>query len=113
MLTNTRGLITSAIAAVALEPFMVVEIAADNQVRVANAGTPLGVTCEVGANPGETIDVVLTEIAPVRYGADVTAGTRLKAVAGKAVPAAAAEPAFGLATVSGLADSIGAVLLGR
>lgn len=116
MLTNKRGLITPAIAGALLPPCTPVEVSEDglNVVPATGNAPVLGVTADAQAAQGEQVDVVLTDIAPVWYGADVIAGTRLKAADGALVPTASGDPqAVGIAMLTGPAGSIGAVLLGR
>lgn len=115
MLTNKRGLITVATAGANVAPCSPVEVADDGRVVPATGNAPvLGVTCDAAALADEPVDVTLTDIAPVWYGADVKAGTKLKAAAGKLVPTTAVDPAaVGIAMLSGPAGSVGAVLLAR
>ena len=116
MLTNKRLLISTYIASVPIAAHMpVAQAAADDQVKPAAAGdASLGVSTEVAAVAGERCDVTLLGVSPVRYGATVTAGQRLKADAnGAAIPASAGDIAVGIALVAGVAGDIGSVLLGR
>ncbi|MCW5300876.1 hypothetical protein DXT88_22140 [Herbaspirillum lusitanum] len=111
---NKPGLIANyrAVGAVLARTFVMFG-AADDLVTVATAGASvLGVSSDADSADGERVDVVLTQIAPVIYGAAVTRGQRVKSdAAGHAIPAAAADDAVGRALVSGNAGDIGSVLL--
>lgn len=65
------------------------------------------------ASPGDPVDVVMVGIANTRYGAAVARGDRLISNAsGKAIPSAAiTDVIIGVATVSGVADDLGCVLV--
>lgn len=115
MLTNKRLLVATYTAAAAIPAHtLVVNDAADDQVKPATAAdAALGVTTEVAAVAGEYCDITLLGVSPVRYGAAVTRGQRLKADANGAAIPAGLDIAIGIALVSGVAGDIGSVLLGR
>ncbi len=115
-------LIKSFIAEAAVSPFRIVKLgAADGGViqGAAAADALLGVADELGqATVGDRVDVVLTGIADVTYGATVTRGARLTSDAtGRAVTAAPAAGTnngiIGIALVSGVVGDVGSVLIGQ
>lgn len=93
--------------------------AADNAVvqsAAANA-SHIGVCDDVGQPTiGRSVDVILSGVATVEYGATVTRGALLTADAqGRAIPAAAAAGTnirvIGVAMVGGVVGDLGAVML--
>ncbi len=113
-MNNKPGLIAAytAVGAMAAHRFATFGNA-DDKVTQATAGAAIqGVTTDATAVDGERVDVILTGIAPVTYGAAVTRGQRLKSDAtGRAIPADAADPSPGIAQVSGVLGDTGAILL--
>lgn len=111
-------LIKSYKAGGAISKHRIVKLSADDTVVQAAAATDAlhGVLGEIAAASGDRVDVVLTGIAEVEYGGNVTRGALLTADAdGKAV---SADPAAGVnnriigqAMESGVAGDIGSVLI--
>lgn len=102
----------------AITKFRIVKHSADGTVVQAAAATDalLGVLGEIDAASADHVDVVLTGIAEVEYGGNVTRGALLTADAdGKAVAAAPAAGAnnriIGEAMESGVSGDIGSVLI--
>jgi hypothetical protein len=115
-MNNKPGLIANYRAVGAIGVALFAKFATeDNLVTLATAGASVqGVTTGADVQDGDRVDLILTEIAPITYGAAVTRGQRLKSDAtGRAIPALDAEASAGLAQVSGVAGDIGAILLGR
>jgi hypothetical protein len=115
MLTNRRGLISAEIALGVIAAFTIVEYAAGDKVQQGTvAGVLYGVSTDAGATEGQVVDIVLSDITPVLYGAAVARGNRLKSDAtGRAIPALATENAIGYAQVSGVVGDIGSILIDR
>lgn len=76
----------------------------------------IGVSTDVDSDSGDHVDVILSGVAEVEYGGNVTRGALLTSDAdGKAVVAAPAAGAnnrvIGIAVISGVSGDIGSVLI--
>lgn len=114
------GISKTLIAAAAVAAFRIVKFGtSDTAVVQAAAATDLSIgVSDLGGASGEPIDVIVTDIARVEYGGNVTRGQLLTADAdGKAVAAAPAATAsarvIGVAMLSGASGDIGSVLIDR
>lgn len=114
------GLSKTLIAGAAVAAFRIVKFGtSDTAVVQAAAATDLSIgVSDLGGASGEPIDVIVTDIARVEYGGNVTRGQLLTADAdGKAVAAAPAATAsarvIGVAMLSGASGDIGSVLIDR
>lgn len=115
MAGRTDGLIKSFIAGAAIPRRRIVKFGAnDQQVVLGAAATDalIGITTEIDADSGERTDVILTDLAEVTYGGNVTRGDPLTSDAtGRAVVAAPAAGArariVGFAMVSGVSGDVG------
>jgi len=90
--------------------------AADGSAVAAAAATDalLGVSADIDAAGGESVDVIRSGVTPVRYGGAVARGDALTANAsGAAVKAVAGNQVIGYAEVSGVAGDIGSLLIQR
>jgi len=115
-MNNKPGLIANYRAVGALAAAVFAQFAtADDLVTLCTAGGSVqGVTTGAAVVDGDRVDLILTDIAPITYGAAVARGQRLKSDAtGYAIPAADVDISAGTAQVSGVAGDIGAILLGR
>lgn len=112
------GLTKAFIAAAVIAPFRICKPSGTgNEIVQAAAATDLsiGITREAGAKAiGDTVDLVMSDIADVEYGGNVTRGQELTSDAdGKAVYANPAQGVnnrvIGIAVVAGAAGDIGQV----
>lgn len=102
-----------------IEAYRIVKFGADDNTVVkaaAAADSLLGVSTGVPAATGERTDVILSGLAEVTYGGNVTRGALLTADSdGRAIAAAPAAGAnvrvIGVAWVSGVSGDVGSVLL--
>jgi hypothetical protein len=116
---NNPGLIKTLFAETAVTRRRIVKFgSADHQVVQAAAATDalIGVADRLDAGVDDRVDVILSGVAEVEYGGNVTRGAPLTADAnGKAVAAAPAagvnNGVIGRAMVSGVDGDIGSVLL--
>jgi len=115
MLTNKPDKISNYVAEEDIPAHTLVTFGTDDagcNIAVAATDAPLGVTTEIDALKDERCDVILTGIAPVLYGADITKGDPLTAGAdGKAVKAGDGDLVFGTAMLDGTTDDIGSINL--
>ena len=109
------GLTKSFLADTDISGARIVRLKDDDTVELATAVGHLsvGVTETLDVLAGEAVDVVLSGVTPVTYGAAVAVGEKLTAAAsGKAVPiSAATDEVIGIAMVAGVLDDEGSVLL--
>lgn len=115
-MNNKPGLIANFRAVGAIGAALFAKFAtADDLVSLSTAGAAVvGVTTGADVVDGDRVDLILTDIAPVTYGAAVARGQRLKSDAtGRAIPAIDTDISAGTAMVTGVAGDIGAILLGR
>ena len=113
------GLIKTFTAETAVTPYRIVKHgSADTSVVMATASTDslLGVSCQIQGDLGKRVDIVLSDIADVEYGGDITRGDWLTSDAnGKAVTAAPAAGVnancIGRAMCSGVLGDIGGCML--
>ncbi|UUE71099.1 capsid cement protein [Pectobacterium aroidearum] len=85
---------------------------AEGSVTQATGGTTLiiGVSTAVDGVIGDTVDLIRSGLAPVTYGADVTADEPLTSDAeGRAIPATAGAFVIGYAEYDGAEDDVGSV----
>lgn len=115
---SNPGLIKAYKAGGSISKFRLVKLSADDTVVAASAATDavFGVLGELDADSGDRVDVVLSGIAEVEFGGNVTRGALLTSDAnGKAVAAAPAagvnNRVIGVACESGVAGDIGSVLI--
>jgi len=110
---NNPGLIKNFIAEAAIAPCRIVKFGSDDDSvaqAAAAADASIGVNGALSGEAGKRIDIVLSGVTEVEYGAAVTRGNLLTADAdGKAVPAVAGNRVIGVAMVSGVAGDIGSV----
>lgn len=114
------GIVKAYTTSAAVSAYRVVKLTADKTVAQAAAATDLlfGVAGSLSADSGERADIILTGIAEVEYGGNVTRGTKLTVDAdGKAVEAAPAagvnNQIIGVAMESGVSGDIGSVLISQ
>lgn len=115
MAGRTDGLIKNFRAAAAILPWRIVKFGASDveAVTAAAAGDALiGISSELAADAGQRCDVMMSDIADVRFGANVTRGDPLTSDAvGRAITAAPGAGAkmriIGFALVSAIADDVG------
>lgn len=115
MAGRTDGLIKNFRASGAIAPWLIVKPgASDTQVAVAAASGDalIGVSSEIAAEDGQRCDVMMSDIADVRYGANVTRGDLLTSDAnGRAITAAPAAGVkmrtIGFALISAVAGDVG------
>ena len=115
----SRGMAKAFLAEAAVTKRRIVKFgAADNAVVMAAAAadTSFGVSTEIDAAIGQTVDIVLSDIADVEFGGTVTRGAKLTSDAtGRAIAAAPAAGAnvqiIGIALVSAVAGDVGPVLI--
>jgi hypothetical protein len=107
-------------AGAAIAAYRIVKLSADKSVvqGAAVSDLLLGVTGSLAADSAERVDVILSGIAEVEYGGNVTRGDKLTSDAnGKATSAAPAagvnNQIIGVALESGVAGDIGAVLIAQ
>lgn len=110
------GLVKTFIAAGVIAERRIVKFgSSDTAALQATAGTEkfsgvVGLPKSVTAAEGEPVDVILSGIADVDYGGNVTRGDTLTADAnGRAVVATSGNSVIGIAQVSGVAGDIGSV----
>lgn len=121
MAGRTDGLIKTFRAAGAIAPRRIVTFgAADNAVVQADAAADalLGVTQELGAAPGEPVDVALSDIGEVTLGGNVARGDKLTSDAqGRAITAASGAGVvirtIGTALASGVAGDVAPLIIER
>lgn len=111
---NNPGLIKTFYAGAAISPHRIVKFGADDDhvVQSSAAGDlHIGVSGELGADAAEDrVDITMTDVPEVEYGAAVTRGQKLTADAsGRAVPAATTNQVIGVAMESGVLGDIGSV----
>lgn len=110
---NIPGLITCHKAEVVLASRrLVTHGSVPDEITLAVDGSKLiiGVTTIVAAAAGEPADVVRSQLTPVTYGGDVSAGDPLTADAeGRAVPATAGQFYLGFAEYDGAEGDTGSV----
>lgn len=117
---RNEGLSKALIAGAAVAARRIVKFgSADTAVVQAAAATDLSIgVSDLGSDSGDYCDVIVSGIALVEYGGNVTRGQLLTADAdGKAVAAAPAATAsnrvIGVAMVSGVSGDIGSVLIAQ
>lgn len=113
---RNEGLIKSFDAGAAVAAYRIVKHGSGDTAAIQSddpADAHIGIANWLGAGSGERLDVVLSGVAEVEYGGNVTRGDWLTADSdGKAVATTtAAANAIGKAMVSGVAGDIGSVLL--
>lgn len=110
---RNEGLAKTLIAGAAVAARRIVKFngTANTVVQAAAAADKVIGVSDLGADAaGETMDVILTDIALVEYGGTVAAGDLLAAdAAGKAVVAADGNRTIGVAMVAGVSGDIGSV----
>jgi hypothetical protein len=119
MSRNVPGWILAYLAAGAIGARLLVKHgAADGAALQGAAGTDalIGVSTDIPASTGETVDVVRSGVTPVVYGGNVTRGDPLTSDAsGRAIAAVPGVGAtlriIGFAEVSGVLGDIGSVLI--
>lgn len=116
---NIPGLITAmrASGAIAARRILIFG-ASDGLAAQAAASTArlIGVSTDIPASDGQSVDVIRTSLAPVEYGGNVARGDALTADAqGRAVavalPVGATTYVIGYAEVSGVSGDIGSVFI--
>lgn len=98
----------------AVSPYRVVVPSGDGQVAQASAATDAlsGVAGQLGADPGDRIDIHYAGIVPVEYGGAVAVGDRLTADAnGRAIKATAGTNVIGIAQEAGSTGVFGSLLI--
>lgn len=116
MSRNVPGLILAYKAETYIGPYCVVRYGSDGAAGLAESANDalLGVSTDIEAQIGETVDVVRTGVTPVLYGGVVVKGDPLTADAGGvAIKATAGQQIIGYAEVSGVADDIGSLIVQR
>ncbi len=123
MTMRNQGLIKSFVAGGTIAPCRFVKFGADDRTVLQAAaaadftfGVSDSLSFSLNAATGDRVDVVITDIATVEYGGNVTRGALLTSDAdGKAITAAASAGSNvrigGVAMVSGVAGDYGAVRL--
>ncbi|WP_020403747.1 capsid cement protein [Gracilimonas tropica] len=116
---NTPGLIKNFEAGAAVTKHRIVKFGSGDELAVQAAAATdalIGVSTEVDSASGDRVDVIMSGIAQVEFGGNVTRGAALTSDAnGKAVAAAPATGVnnriIGWAAVSGADGDIGSVIL--
>jgi hypothetical protein len=121
MSRSNPTLILAYTAAAAIAARTIVKFGANDGVAAqatAVTDASIGVSTDISAAQGETVDVQRSGVVPVVYGAEVTRGMPLTAGAGgKAIPAVNVGSEgdviriIGIAEVSGAANDVGSVLI--
>lgn len=113
----TPILIKNYVAAAAVPAYTIARMNVGGAVARAAAATDaiLGITSEIDAEAGGRCDVILAGIAPVIYGATVTAGALLTADAsGRAIATTTANDRYiGIALVDGVVGDRGSCLVSQ
>jgi hypothetical protein len=116
---NINGIIKGYLAGAVIAAYRIVKFdSADGTViqAAAAADKSVGVTTDIAAASGETVDVIKNGLANVEYGGNVTRGDLLTADSvGRAVTAAPSTGAnvriIGVAEVSGVSGDIGSLTI--
>lgn len=116
---NINGITKAYLAGAAIAAYRIVKFdSADGTViqAAAAADKSIGVTTDIAAASGETVDVVKSGLADIEYGGNVTRGDLLTADSvGRAVTAAPSAGAnvriIGAAEVSGVSGDIGSLTI--
>lgn len=114
---HNDGLVKAFVATTAVGQYLLVRATSGGAGLATAATDPLIGVCDSpkGAAQGEAMDVVLSDIAQVRYGGTVAAGDLLTSDAqGRAIATTTAgQRVVGIALVAGAVDDIGSVLLNQ
>jgi hypothetical protein len=119
MTLRNQGLIKAFLAGAAISPYRFVKFGADDRTVIQSAAAAdsiVGVSDDVGCASGERMDVVLTEIATVEFGGNVTrGGLVISDSSGRAIAATASAGAnvrtAGIAMASAVSGDKAPVLL--
>ena len=113
---RTEGMVKKMVAGAALEEYQMVKLGTtDDQVLPCDDDDEvvMGVTLQK-AKVNEFVDVQIGGIAEVKYGATVARGAKVSPDAsGHAITAVATGHVLGIATVAGVDNDIGCVLIDR
>lgn len=120
MTMRNQGLVKTFNSGAAIARSRIVQFGADERTVIQSAAATnshIGVADDIAtAGAGEPVDVVMSGVATVEYGGNVTVGALLTANAtGQAIAATAAAGSnvrvIGIAMVGGVSGDLGAVLL--